>query len=83
MFKRGGMGNDIWTMNADGSNAAFLYDSGTSDDDPTFSADGQFIFVETGNSIEQIVRIRADGTEPVTLSNAALDDALPATTAGP
>lgn len=65
----------IAVMNADGSEATNLtYDMAPFTNNPVWSADGNsiFFFTSTANDAWDIYRINADGTNPVNLTNDAL-----------
>lgn len=66
-----GQNNEIWVVNADGTNPQKL-GSGTTDGSPTWSPDGSKIaFTKTEGKTSQIYVMNADGSSPVQITNDA------------
>ena len=69
---------DIWEMNADGSDARQLTANAGRNTEPTVSADGRYIvFTSTRSGREQIWRIDRDGGHPAQLTNGNFDADFP------
>ena len=76
----GGGFNDIFVMNADGTKQKQLTNNALEDSVPVFSPDGRKIaFTSNRDGDSEIWRIRADGTNPVNLTNTTntVSDAWP------
>jgi Tol biopolymer transport system component/DNA-binding winged helix-turn-helix (wHTH) protein len=72
---------DIWVMNADGSNQKQLTFDARSDFDPVVSPDGRHIaFASERSGNTRIWRMDMDGGNPTQLTNGAAGDFLPAYT---
>jgi hypothetical protein len=70
--------NEIYVMNADGSNVKNLTNNPANDQYPAWSSDGQFIVFKTdrdGNS--EIYKMGADGSNPTNLTNNPANDTYP------
>jgi Tol biopolymer transport system component/tRNA A-37 threonylcarbamoyl transferase component Bud32 len=71
--------NEIYLMNADGSNPVRLTDDAANDAFPAFSPDGnKIVFYTNRHGDNEIYAINADGSEPVRLTNNAATDYSPA-----
>ena len=69
---------DIWEMNADGSDARQLTANAGRNSHPTVSADGRYIvFTSTRSGPQQVWRIDRDGGNPVQLTNETFYAAFP------
>jgi len=66
---------EIWTMNADGSNAQQITNVAGGNDNPSFSPDGlRIVFVSYRTGSGQIFTMNADGTNQIQLTNVSSND---------
>ncbi|HEY0459108.1 MAG TPA: choice-of-anchor Q domain-containing protein [Pyrinomonadaceae bacterium] len=73
-----GGNNEIFTMNADGSNQTQLTGNFADDSAPKWSADGsKIVFQSNRDGNNEIYTMNADGSSPVRLTNNALQDNFP------
>lgn len=74
-----GVPDDIYVMDADGTNVKRLTDNPASDDDPVFSPDGtKILFTSRRDGNAEIYRMNADGSEQTNLTQNPAEDESPA-----
>ncbi|MGD9570305.1 MAG: IPT/TIG domain-containing protein [Thermoleophilia bacterium] len=66
---RNASGDDVWVMNADGSDQRRLYDGPSNERDPAWSPDGtRIVFGGFGDATPQLMTMNANGSAPAVLA---------------